>query len=84
MWLAWWLNVAGLGLTTVAAMLMYFFPPAVISYTAKGEGAVTFVGNPSEEGKRIGIRQRRYSKAAILLLAIGFALQLVSAMFQKE
>ena len=40
---AWWLNVIGLGMNTVAAALMYFYLPTVTQYTAKGEGAVTWV-----------------------------------------
>lgn len=78
---AWWLNVVGLGINTVAAGLMYFFPPAITLYTAKGEGAVTWVTNPTEEGKRKGAQQRRWSRAALFLLGFGFLLQFLSAFF---
>lgn len=78
---AWWLNVIGLGMNTVAAVFMYFCPPMVTQHTAKGEGVVTWVAAPTEEGKRKGVWQRRCSKAALLLLGCGFLLQLLSAVF---
>jgi hypothetical protein len=78
---AWWLNVIGLGMNTIAAALMYFYPPTVTQYTAKGEGAIAWVTAPTEEGKRKGAQQRRRSKAALFLLGGGFLLQFLSAAF---
>jgi hypothetical protein len=78
---AWWLNVFGLGMNTVAAALMYFYPPTVTQFTAKGEPVIDFVANPTEEGKRKGARQRCLSKFALFLLGGGFSLQFLSAFF---
>jgi hypothetical protein len=68
-------------MNTIAAALMYFYPPTVTQYTAKGEGAITWVTAPTEEGKRKGAQQRRRSKAALFLLGGGYLLQLLSAVF---
>jgi hypothetical protein len=81
--LAWWLNVAGLVLNTLAAALMFFFPPMIGQYTEKGEGVVTWVSSATEEGKRKGVRQRRWSKTALIVLGLGFSLQLMSALLQR-
>jgi hypothetical protein len=78
---AWWLNVFGLGINTVAAALMYFYPPAVTQFTAKGEPLINFFANPTEEGKRKGPWQRRLSRFALFLLGGGFLLQFLSAFF---
>lgn len=75
----WYLNLAGLGLTTIAAAVMYFFPPVVTVYTAKRERVAVWVHNAGEEGERVAARQRWVSKAALVLLAFGFLLQFCSA-----
>ena len=80
---AWWLNTGGILLNLVAAILMYFYPPIVQLYTDKGEGAVTFVNSPSEEGRRKGNWHLVLSKAALALLFFGFLLQFVAAWLQK-
>lgn len=74
------LNVAGLFIGLVAAILMYYFPPRVILYTEKGEPHVTWTSNATDEGKRRGKHQSRLSKAAPCLLAIAFILQLIAAL----
>lgn len=75
----WWLNTAGLGLSVIAAVLMYYFPSHVQLFTEKGEGHVTWVSNANEQKKVLGKWQLRFSKTAPVLLAFGFALQLVAA-----
>jgi hypothetical protein len=77
---AWSFNVIGLGTNTVAAILMYFYPPRVAQFTAKGEGVVNFVSATTEEGKRKGAWQRRLSKFALVLLGLGFFLQFIAAL----
>ncbi len=77
---AWVLNVIGLLISTAAAVLMYYFPPRVLQYTEKGEPQITFVGNSTEQGKRVGAWQGRWSKVAPALLALGFLLQLFAAL----
>lgn len=73
------LNVAGLIVSTLAAALMYYFPPRLSQYTEKGEPISVWVANPTDEGKRIGPVQGRLAKAAPALLAFGFFLQLWAA-----
>jgi hypothetical protein len=75
----WILNVAGLVLNTIAAGLMYYFPPRVQQFTEKGEAFLTFVSNPKEQKASVGKRQARLTKVGPGLLALGFGLQLVSA-----
>jgi hypothetical protein len=48
------LNVIGLFIGLVAAILMYYFPPRVTLYTENGEPPINFVGNATGEGKRRG------------------------------
>ena len=74
----WGLNVLGLSLSTIAAALMYYFPPRTIQYTEKGEPDVTWIGNATIAGKRIGKWQIRLSRLSPWLLAVGFLMQLVS------
>jgi hypothetical protein len=78
---AWWLNVIGLVINTAAAVIVFFYPPVVTQFTAKGEPFITVVANPTEEGKRKGPWQRRLPRFALCLLGIGFLLQLLSALF---
>jgi hypothetical protein len=48
---AWWLNIAGLVVGMIAALLMFYFPPRIQAYTEKGEGDITFLSGPTEAGK---------------------------------
>jgi hypothetical protein len=59
-----WLNIFGLVLNTIAAVLMSYFPPEAQRYTAEG-AAVTF--------------KQRMAKAGPQLLIAGFACQLIAA-----
>jgi len=72
--------VLGLLLGFVAAVLMYYFPARVIQFTGKGEGQITWVNNPTDEGKRKGRTQIFLSKTAPWLLAAAFLLQLPTLM----
>ena len=74
-----WLNVFGLVLNTIAAVVILVYPPQVTRYTAKGEGVFTLVGNVTEEGRRIGRLQQWMSRAGLVLLAVGFFCQLIAA-----
>ena len=75
----WILNIVGLATTTVAAVLMSFFPPRVQLYTVKGEGVSQWISNAKEEKRHLGLWQARLSKLGPLLLILGFAFQLVAA-----
>ena len=79
--IAWFLNVLGLVLTTVAAVLMYYYPPRNITqYTNEGEAQVQWVATATPQGRAKASRQARLSRAAPFLLAAGFVLQLVAAL----
>jgi len=67
---------------TIAAALMFYFPPRVVLYTEKGEPEASWVGNTTEPGKRLGKRQAFFSKLGPGLLILGFALQLVGVILQ--
>lgn len=76
----WAINIAGLCLSTAAAVLMYYFPPrGVVQYTDAGEPHAQWLAAPTAQGKGIAWRQRVLSRAAPIMLATGFALQLVAA-----
>ena len=45
----WILNVIGLAITTIAAVLMFFFPPALTVYTKVG-ARVSWVARTSDTG----------------------------------
>ena len=76
---AWNLNVAGLIVSTVAAGLMYYFPPRVQLFTEKGEPIVTLTSNAKQEKQSLGKWQARLSKVAPAMLAAGFLMQLAAA-----
>ena len=73
------LNISGLLVGFVAAVLMYYFPPRITVYTEEGAPHVFWIGEATEEGRRKGKHQRGLSKAAPLLLATAFLLQLMAA-----
>ena len=73
------LNIAGLVLSTGAALLMYFYPPRIETYTEDGRRIVDWVGEPTEEGKARGRWQLRLAKFSPLLLALGLSLQIPAA-----
>lgn len=76
---AWILNVAGLIVSTVAAVLMYYFPPRVQLVTEKGEPVVTWTSNARPEKQSLGKWQARLSKVGPAMLAVGFLMQLTAA-----
>jgi len=73
------LNITGLFMSTLAAGLMYYFPPRVQLFTDKGEPHFNWVGNPTSDGAFRGEWQSRLAKAGPRLLFIGFAMQLAGA-----
>ena len=74
--------IIGLLAATVAAALMFYFPPRVTLYTPKGEPIVTWVGSTTDHGSRIAKRQALLAKLGPGLLFSGFALQLVGVILQ--
>jgi hypothetical protein len=76
----WFMNVLGLCIGVIAAVLMYYFPPRVIAYTENGAQVFTWTNEPTPEGKQHAAWQTRVSRAAPWLLALGFVLQLLAAL----
>ena len=74
------LNLTGLFIGLVAAVLMYYFPPHVTLYTKEGAGHITLTNNITDDGKRKGKIQSYCSTAAPWLLALSFFLQLIAAL----
>ena len=72
------LNVTGLLIGLLAAVLMFYYPPRIMLYTEKGEAIITWTSNVTDEGKRQGKRQLWWSKAAPWFLALSFLLQLIA------
>lgn len=78
-------GIVGLGLNIVATVLLIWFPPTVAEYTVEGQwvpGGGTFSELPknryeTQENVRSYRRHKRLFRLAIVLLLIGFALQLV-------
>jgi hypothetical protein len=69
------MNIAGLICTTGAALLMYFYPPLVKQqYWSDGRPILHFVNDPKPEDKAPVKRQVIASRAAPLILALGFGL----------
>ena len=73
------LNITGLFMSTLAAGLMYYFPPRVQLFTDTGEPHFSWVGHPTSEGASRGKWQSRLAKTGSCLLFIGFAMQLAGA-----
>lgn len=60
-----WLNVVGLALTTLAAFLMFFFPPDVPMFGGGGR-VIHFVSNATEKDQReAAFRPQRCRRAAM-------------------
>ena len=68
--LSWWLNVSGLVIGTIAAVLMFYFPPRLEIYTPEGARDFNWTTEPTEEGRRIAQRQAFWAKAAPVLLVL--------------
>lgn len=73
------LNLIGLTLTVVAALLMWYFPPRVASYNENGAQFVQWTNAPKPEKVKVGKLHARLARFAPLVLALGFLLQLPSA-----
>lgn len=69
----------------VSAFLMYYFPPAKVTYTLDGDREVPWTtGTKSEENKIKAKWHIRLSKAAPVLLGLSFILQMISMFNQPN
>jgi hypothetical protein len=73
------LTVIGLVLNLIATVLLGFWPPRGRVYTKDGAQVVTWANDPSQEGKRIGVRQERLAALGPWFLGAGFFLQLIAS-----
>ena len=78
------INLLGLTISTLAAVLMYYYPPrGLAQYTDLGEPHFTWVGNKAPGGESLARRHYVMSKVAPASLAIGFGLQLWASWLQS-
>ena len=77
------LNVAGLISTTLGALLMFFFPPTITVYTENGAPLVGWAGEPTASGRWKAKYQRWLSRGAVLLLLLGFSIQLGALLIDR-
>jgi len=76
---AWFLNVFGLVLSTIAAGIMFYYPPRVRAFTETGAETISWLNNPNPKNAAVGKRQIFFGKVGPALLGIGFLLQLSAA-----
>jgi hypothetical protein len=74
--LDWCLNLLGLIIATLGAVLMYWYPPIISQYTPDGRSIIPFAAEATEASKRLAKWQNIYSKSGPVLLALGFLSQL--------
>ncbi len=70
------LNLLGLILNAIGAVLLIFFPPIVRTYTKDGAPVVGWKGNPSARGQKLWLAQALLSRGGLVLLALGFCVQI--------
>lgn len=78
---SWLLNVLGLIVSTIAAVIMFYYPPRVRAFTEEGSENISWINNPKPEYAPRGKRQIYFGKVGPGLLGIGFFLQLSAAFF---
>jgi uncharacterized membrane protein len=71
------LTIIGLALNTLGAILLVFFPPSMQRFTTDGAPEVPWIGNQTPLGRFRGRWQRTLSVVGLLLLAMGFVVQIV-------
>jgi len=78
---SWLLNVFGLIISTIAAAIMFYYPPRGRAFTEEGAEIGSFVNNPKPEYAALGKKQIIFGKVGPGLLGVGFFLQLLAAFF---
>ena len=51
---SWFLNVFGLIVSTIAAAIMFYYPPRGPAFTEKGEETGSWINNPKPEYAELG------------------------------
>jgi hypothetical protein len=76
-------NITGLCLVTLAAVIMWFYPPEMTVVTDRGEPVVNFTGRTTPEAMKMARMQWYLRRIGPTLLVIGFALQLSAALRRR-
>ena len=69
-------TIIGLVLNTAGAVLLVFFPPVLQRFTKDGAPEISWIGKPTPLGRFRGRWQRPLSIVGLLLLALGFVVQI--------
>lgn len=78
------INLLGLAVSTLAAVIMYYFPPrGITQYTDIGEPHFTWAGSKVPGGESRAYWHGIMSKVSPAVLAIGFALQFFASWLQS-
>lgn len=79
------INVSGLAVNAIGAGLLIAFTSPGLNVTETGERLVGWTGSPTPEQRVINLRKYRRNscgfKVGVVLLAIGYILQLFAAFF---
>jgi hypothetical protein len=86
-WLSWsTLNLVGLAVNFVGALLLVFFTSPALMVTKEGKGIVGWTNEPTsqeiEKNKRLYRWHQRGFKGGMLLLCVGFLLQLLAELMR--
>jgi hypothetical protein len=72
------LNLTGLGIGLLAALIITFVPPSVRRYTKEGAGIFHFTVDPTKTTKMLGRIQWLLSYLGPALLVVSFLLQFIA------
>lgn len=79
------INVAGLFINMIGAGLLILFTRPNLNVTEKGENIVSWSNSPSQEQRVENLRKYRKHKygfkVGVVLLTLGYVLQLIAAVF---
>jgi hypothetical protein len=78
------MNITGLSLNLLAAVVMFYFPPRMGSYDKGGRQVFTWMTDPRRGKWRIGTWQVRLAGIGPVVLFVGFALQLLAAIGSRQ
>src|SRR5690348_10915336 len=78
------LNIVGLWLGLVGAILMFYFPPRVRLYNGEGRQIVSWLGDVKTDAAAKGRLQILLSTASPWMLALAFGLQLLSLVWPDQ
>ena len=74
------MNIIGLSLVTLAALIMWIYPPNVAQVTDEGAPLLGFTANPTRESVASARYQKLLRRLGPAFLVAGFGLQLWAAL----